>query len=136
MSDIGSWASIISLIATSFLALFTRSIRGKVQRAINFKNFKTDKKSLLRDLIATRELLVYDEIDEYELSNISDLSEILRRISDYKSYMKLNDTYALWNAKRIISKGINKKNKKSLLACISTLVGFLKTRIEIDINNL
>lgn len=136
LSEIGSWASIISLIITTVLAFFARSLRGKLQRAINFTNFKSDKSSLLKDLISTRDLLVLDETNEYELDNILELSEILRRLSDYKSYMKMTDKYALWKVRRIISKGDNKKNKKQLISCISTLVGFLKTRIEIDIKNL
>jgi hypothetical protein len=134
LSDLGSWASIISLLATGILAIFTRSIKGKVQRMYKFKNFKADKKSLMNDLISAREVLVIEESNE--LANISELSETLRRLSDYSLYMKFSDKVALWRANRIISKGINRKNQKKLLNCISTLVGFLKTRMEIDINNI
>lgn len=134
LSDYGSIASIVSFIATVVLAIVTGSLRKKFQRMITFKDFKADKEGLLRELTAIRSLILSDDGDDDV--NIAELSEAIRRLEDYYKYMNKSDKIALKKIKRLISVDIDNKNRKELTSNISTLMGFLKRRVDIDIQNI
>jgi maltooligosyltrehalose synthase len=131
LSDISSWASIVSLIATFIIALTTGSIKKKVQKLMNFRNFKVDKKTLENELKSISTLLTSNAHGD-DLQNISDLSQILRRLENYKLYMIRSDRAALKRCKSILKKGQINQNKHILINDINTLIGFLAARVELD----
>lgn len=134
-SDIGTWASIISLIATILIAINTGSIKKKVQRMMNFRHFKADKESLENELRSINEIISKEEYGDHMI-NISDLSLILRKLDDYKLYMTRGDKAAFKRCKKIARKGEELHQNRKLINDISTLIGFVSSRIDHDVKNL
>jgi len=137
LGDSGSWASIFSILITGVLLYTTDNTRRKVQRLIKFKDFKLDKKSLINELQSSKELIINASPNDIDsLYNVSELAVIFRRLEDYKMYMEKTDKEALTKAKLILSRGIHVYNRSELIKHISTLIGFLQSRLEYDVKSI
>ncbi|MEC0282417.1 hypothetical protein [Terribacillus saccharophilus] len=135
LSDIGSWASIVSLIATAVIAFTTSTIKTKVQRMVNFRNFKTDRETLENELRSIASLLTSDD-HGYDKMNASDLTTVLRKMEYYKPYMNISDKYAFWRCKQALKKGLINGENHKLIYDIGILIGFLSARVEIELRNI
>lgn len=128
LSDAGSIASIISLVATIILALFTRGIRSTVKRMSKFKNYKSDKKEILNSLKGLLDLLSEDNI--YDLKYISDSIVVISKLYCYKEFVTWNNRLIIMRINWILKKGINDKNKALLNFLLSKLIGSLDIKQE------
>lgn len=101
---------------------------------IKFKQFKTNKKSLLNELTSLQDLIIKDGIKD--LKNNYDISKALRKLDNYRDFMTKNDKYALKRIKKVLQKGINDKNINDLTFNMGIIIGFLELRQDYDLNNL
>ena len=130
-NNIANASSIISLIISIFIILNTKSIKNNLKLIARFKHFKqfnTDKKTILEELESSLNLIIKDEI--IDLKNASDISRSLTKLKHYKSFMHLSQKLTLWRVNRLLASGINDKNKAELTMLLSKLVGFLELKLE------
>lgn len=133
LSNISAWLTIASFALTIVVMFNTRNIKEKVQATSKFKSFKQDKTALINDLQSTKDLIMDNPND---IRNIHDLSETLRRLGEYKEFMEKGDKNAfkfLLSVTRMES--IHGKGNK-IISNLGILIGFLKKRIDMEIENL
>ncbi|WCT53832.1 hypothetical protein PQ456_11465 [Paenibacillus kyungheensis] len=97
------------------------------------KAFKEDKEALRNELESIKILL---ERSPNDLQNLYDLSKPLRRLEDFKIYMKKTDKTAYKELGNIVKKGVIEKNSSQISYNLGIIIGFLETRIDIDLKNI
>lgn len=131
LSGISSWITIIGFGITIFLLITTAGIKNKVNRSFKLKAFKEDKVGLMNELDAIRILVKRHPND---VQNLFDLSEPLRRLDDFKIYMRKQDKKAYAELTTIIRSGKLDDESSKVIHNLGILVGFLKVRIDFDLN--
>lgn len=133
LSGISSWMGIVSFLLTIILLFTTKSIKEKVQASFKIKAFKQDKKALSNELESIKNLIISNPHDD---RNLYDLASPLRTLGEYKEFMEKEDKKALKELLSIVRSGsINGKSGKAIYD-LGVLIGFLKKRINMELNNI
>ncbi|MFJ8244753.1 hypothetical protein [Peribacillus asahii] len=133
LSSLSGWASIISFILTIYLLFTTAGIKDKVQRSYKFKAFKQDKTGIMNELHGIKNLIIHDPKDT---KNLYDLAEPLRRLNDYTIYMDRQDKKAFKELKSAVKSGSAHEKSDQVIYNLGVLIGFLKKRIDIDLDSM
>lgn len=122
MSLIGTICSIIGLIFSVFIFLYTKSLKEKYTLLSQSKQLKKDRTSLVNELRSCSDLLSNKKDDEYA---IRDLARILRLLENYSLSMDKKDKRNL----KTLEKFINKRNVviTDVQVAISGIIGFLQS---------
>ncbi|MHA4046531.1 hypothetical protein [Bacillus cereus] len=133
LSEISSWMGIFSFLLTIVLLFTTKGIKEKVQVSFKIKAFKQDKKGLSNELESIKNLIISNPQDD---RNLYDLASPLRTLGEYKEFMEKEDKKALKELLSIVKSGsINGKSGKAIYN-LGVLIGFLKKRIDMELNNI
>ncbi|PEF64801.1 hypothetical protein CON33_21095 [Bacillus anthracis] len=133
LSEISSWMGIFSFLLTIVLLFTTKGIKEKVQASFKIKAFKQDKKGLSNELESIKNLIISNPQDD---RNLYDLASPLRTLGEYKEFMEKEDKKALKELLSIVKSGsINGKSGKAIYN-LGVLIGFLKKRIDMELNNI
>jgi hypothetical protein len=133
LSDISAWMSISSLVLTIVLLFNTKNLKDKVQASYKFTAFKKDKNGLANELESIRNLV---KLNPDSKQNLYDLSEPLRRLADYKEFMDKQDKDAFEELLSIVKSGSVVNVSAKIIHNLGVLIGFLKRRMDIDLENI
>ncbi|WP_040413548.1 hypothetical protein [Desulfosporosinus sp. OT] len=129
-SNIANAASMISLVMSVFIIFNTKNIKSNLKLIGRFKQFNTDKKTILLELESSLDLIIKDGIND--LKNSSDISRSLSKLSHYKDFMTLSHKWTLKRINKLLANkdGINDNNKAEFVMLLSRLNGFLELKQE------
>lgn len=133
LSFLSGWAGIISFLLTIYLLFTTAGIKDKLQRSYKFKAFKQDKPGIMNELQGIKNLIIRDSTN---IQNLYDLTEPLRRLNDYVIYMDKQDKQAFKELKSTVKSGSLTEKHTQVIHNLGVLVGFLKQRIDIDLDGM
>ncbi|MGE5398083.1 MAG: hypothetical protein ACM3MK_11205 [Chitinophagales bacterium] len=128
VTGLGTIASIVGFLLSTYLILLTRNLRRKLLWLSEIRRFNSKREAMVTEFQGCRDLITKDRVLDEKL-----ISQITELVNDYKNYttlMSIVDKYQIFMIKRQLKIEIKNMNTQKLCILLTYFISSCKNPRE------